>query len=344
MRMKRLIFFLVTLSLWCAANVALASFHTFRIDEIYSNADGTIQFVVLKESGGLNGEDLWAGQALTVTRAGRTRAYVFPHNLANTSTANRYVLVATQGYLDAANAGIAGFNAVFPDFVIPNQFIPTDGATINYAGVDELAYAPLPTDGTQALFTPLTSSGFIADNLARNFGGAAASVPALLVTAVEYYNPSLDHYFITNLQPDIDALDSGRIAGWFRTGASFFVDSASGPFLNPVCRFYIPPEHGNSHFFSASPAECAAISNRIGFDPNYSGYILETSAAFYIELPNTSTGACPGGTTPVYRLWNNRFDSNHRYTTSRAVKSDMLARGYIAEGYGPDAVAMCART
>ena len=267
---------------------------------------------------------------------------MFPYSLGSIATANRYVLVATQGYLDAANAGIAGFNSVFPDYVIPNQFLPTDGGAINFAGVDQVAYAWLPTDGSQALFTPLSSSQFIAANQARNFSGAVASVPALAVTAVEYYNPSLDHYFISNLQPDIDALDSARIAGWFRTGYSFYVYSTGGAFLNPVCRYLIPPQHGNSHFFSASPSECADVASRIGFDPNYSGYILETSAAFYVELPNIFTGACPSGTTPVYRLWNYRFDSNHRYTTSQTIKAQMLVRGYIAEGYGPDAVAMCA--
>ena len=54
------------------------------------------------------------------------------------------------------------------------------------------------------------------------------------------------------------------------------------------------------------------------------------------------TGACPAGTTPVYRVWNNRADSNHRYLTSRDLRDQMVYRGYIAEGYGPDAVIMCA--
>jgi hypothetical protein len=108
-----------------------------------------------------------------------------------------------------------------------------------------------------------------------------------------------------------------------------------------VCRYYIPPEHGNSHFFSASPAECNAIAARVGFDPNYSGYILETSAAFYIPLPDTRTGACPSGTVPVYRLWNGRADLDHRYTISATIKAAMIAQGYIAEGYGPNQVTMC---
>ena len=338
--MKRLAF-LCTLCLALFAAPALASFHTFVIDEIYSNADGTIQFIVMREASGMNGQDEWAGQSLKATQAGRTKTFVFPYDLPSTSTAGRYVLIATQGYVDVANAGVAGFSQAFPDYVIPNQFIPTDGGAINYASVDQVAFGSLPTDGTQALYTPVTSAQFVGANVAHNFSGNAAGVPALAVTAVEYYNQSLDHYFITNLQPDIDALDTGRFVGWARTGYSFYVDSTSGGFLNPVCRFYIPPQHGNSHFFSASPSECAVIASKIGVDPNYSGYMQETTAAFYIALPNTLTGACPQGTTPVYRLWNARADSNHRYTTSPAIKAQMLARGYIAEGYGPDAVAMC---
>jgi len=63
---------------------------------------------------------------------------------------------------------------------------------------------------------------------------------------------------------------------------------------------------------------------------------------FQINLPDTKTGACPSGTLPVYRLWNHRGDSNHRYTTSAAIKAQMLAAGYLAEGYGSDGVVMCA--
>ena len=45
---------------------------------------------------------------------------------------------------------------------------------------------------------------------------------------------------------------------------------------------------------------------------------------------------------PVYRVWNRRPDTNHRYTTDPAVRDAMVAAGGVAEGYGPDAVAMCA--
>ena len=43
-----------------------------------------------------------------------------------------------------------------------------------------------------------------------------------------------------------------------------------------------------------------------------------------------------------YRAFDNRADANHRYTTSRAIRDQMVAMGYIAEGYGDDAVIMCA--
>lgn len=338
--MKKLFIVLAGIAMLAIAGLARATYHTYEIVELYSNADGTVQFVLLHEYSGLNGQDLLAGHTLTVTHAGRTKVYTFPYNLPSTNTANRYVLVATQGYVDLETK-VSQFGQVPADYIIPNQFLPTDGGTIAYADVDQVTFGALPTDGSLALYTPFSGNNYTDTNAARNFSGAAATLPALAVTAVEYYNASLDHYFITNLQPDIDALDSGRIRGWTRTGQSFYTYATGGAGFNPVCRYYIPPQHGDSHFFSASPAECQAIYDRIAFDPNYSGYVLETSSAFYIALPSTS-GACPSNTIPVYRLWNQRADSNHRYTTDPNVKAQMIARGYVAEGYGPNAVAMCA--
>ena len=81
--------------------------------------------------------------------------------------------------------------------------------------------------------------------------------------AVEFYHAGLDHYFVSSLAPDIDSLDSGRAVGWARTGETYKVmpiASGTAPAVfGPVCRFLIPPQKGDSHFFSASADECATV-------------------------------------------------------------------------------------
>jgi hypothetical protein len=54
------------------------------------------------------------------------------------------------------------------------------------------------------------------------------------------------------------------------------------------------------------------------------------------------SGACPAGTTTIYRDFSNRTDANHRDMSDRAVRDAMVAKGWLAEGDGPDLVVMCA--
>jgi len=174
-------------------------------------------------------------------------------------------------------------------------------------------------------------------------GIGAILPPPPTVAVIEFYNASLDHYFISTNPQEISDLDNGVHPGWARTGLTFNAYNMATVGFGPVCRFYIPPQHGDSHFFSADAlVECANVLAKIQTDPNYNNYVYETASAFYVGLPDAATGICRTGTSPVYRLWNNRADSNHRYTTDPMVKAQMIARGYIAEGYGPDSVAMCA--
>jgi len=58
---------------------------------------------------------------------------------------------------------------------------------------------------------------------------------------------------------------------------------------------------------------------------------LETPNAFYVYPPD-ATGACAQGTVALYRFWDNRPDTNHRYTTDPAVRAQMVARGWFPEG------------
>jgi len=109
-----------------------------------------------------------------------------------------------------------------------------------------------------------------------------------------------------------------------------------------VCRFYGLPGAGlDSHFYSAAPSECDYVRLRF---PD--AWMEETSNAFGVYLPDVQTGQCPANSIPIYRSWNNRADSNHRFTTDPTVQQAMIARGYVAEGYGagPLVVAMCSPT
>ena len=63
------------------AGTALATYHLFAVEQIYSNADGSVQFIVLHETDGLNGENLLKGKTLKVTHAGVTKSFTFPNNL-----------------------------------------------------------------------------------------------------------------------------------------------------------------------------------------------------------------------------------------------------------------------
>ena len=164
---------------------------------------------------------------------------------------------------------------------------------------------------------------------------ALAPVAPNLVTVIEYYNAGLDHYFITWVPAEIMTLDAGTtIKGWQRTGASFNVYSGAQPGTSPVCRYYMPPQYGDSHFFGRGTTECQQTGIK---NP---GFVLESSDFMDVFLP--VNGACASGTIPVYRVFSNRPDANHRYMIDRGTRDAMVARGWLAEGDGPDLVVMCA--
>ncbi len=156
---------------------------------------------------------------------------------------------------------------------------------------------------------------------------------------VEFYNRELDHYFMSASPGEINDLDTGVHPGWIRTGYRFlaYTDPAlAPPGATPVCRFYLRPEVGDSHFYSGDLAECAATAARFG-----ASWIEESTAVFWILLPDRTTGTCPAGTRPVYRFFNT-MRTNHRYTAEVEERELLrVAPGWIPEGYGPDAVIMC---
>ena len=108
-----------------------------------------------------------------------------------------------------------------------------------------------------------------------------------------------------------------------------------------VRRYYGLPSAGlDSHFFTQVEYERLALESPS--NPLSAAWLLETEQAFQLYQPLSEKGFCPTTTVSVYRLWNGRIDSNHRYTTDLAVRQDMIANGWIPVGYGALGVVMCA--
>jgi len=140
---------------------------TFSIDQVYSNADGNVQFVVVVDSGRNDcdaGENLWAGLTLASTGPGPQRTFVFPANLPTCKTSGRHILIATEGF--------AALGLVAPDYVISNRFLQMPSGTLAFANVSGLTYTALPNDGV----TAIDGAGKPIPNVATNLAGASASV------------------------------------------------------------------------------------------------------------------------------------------------------------------------
>ncbi len=163
-----------------------------------------------------------------------------------------------------------------------------------------------------------------------HFGGGTlhrlVADPAVPV-AVEYYNASLGHYFITAFGEEAAFLDGGAFGGaWTRTGYGFAV-AAGDPAAVDVCRFFGP----NTHFFTGNAQECAGLRANPLWTYEGIGFRARLAAG----------DACPSPLRPVYRLYNDPAtvaSVNHRYTADGATYRAMIAAGWIGEG-----VAFCAQ-
>lgn len=173
--------------------------------------------------------------------------------------------------------------------------------------------------------------------LTRQYLTPDSANPSGQAVAVEFYNSALDHFFITTDPNEINLLDTGVLRGWVRTGIRFLAYNVPTPGTNPVCRFYLKPAVGDSHFYSADPNECAQTLARFG-----ASWIYESPSVFYIALPDPVTGACAAGTVPIWRFFNTAV-TNHRYTPEVTIRDELRNDPrWLPEGYGPDSVIMCA--
>ena len=101
----------------------------------------------------------------------------------------------------------------------------------------------------------------------------------------------------------------------------------------PVCRFFstsFGPK--SSHFYTPFATECTSVTSNANWQ-------LEGSV-FNMILAD-AMGACPAGSQPLYRLYNNGSGGapNHRYTIDLDVFSTMTSLGWVPEGSGIGVIA-----
>ena len=178
---------------------ANATFHLWYINELYSNADGSVQFIELKAAS--SGQQFVRGHTIRSTSGSQTHTYTLPNDLPGDSaegqgdpggggysyggyggeTVYKSFLVATQGF--------AALNIVAPDFIVPNGFLFPAGGTIVWGeGSDTVSHGALPSDNrsmmrdrTLTTPSPMNFAGVVgaisADTSAPSYQGLWLKTP-----------------------------------------------------------------------------------------------------------------------------------------------------------------------
>jgi hypothetical protein len=210
--------------------------------------------------------------------------------------------------------------------------LPAGNYTIELRLSADPAY-PFTPALVQTANGPVQGSVFVTEHLTIVPGTANEAADV-----IEFYNTSLNHYFVTSLANEIAILDLHQppFQDWIRTGFSFkaYVAGTAPSTTAHICRFY--NSSYNSHFYAAQGLGCAETQAL------FPDWHLESPELFNETIPTTA-GNCAQHSTPVYRLYNNGMGGapNHRYLTDLNERQRMIMLGWIPEGYGAG-VAMCA--
>ena len=173
--MRTVISLTVGLVLIAAAPVQ-AAFHLWDFSEVYSNADGSVQFIELFTA--FDGEQFTAGQTIKST-SGST--FLFPGNTP-APTGDHHLLLATPGFADL-DGGVA------PDFEISVNFFDPSGDTLTFAFLIDpsVTLSNMPIDGVNSLHYPdpfdFLNDGVSGVNSPTNYLGISGSIiptPVLL--------------------------------------------------------------------------------------------------------------------------------------------------------------------
>jgi hypothetical protein len=144
---------------------ASAKSHLWKFTEVFSNADGSVQFIEMFVFDP-------AGTAETQLKnfplSSNANVYVFPNNLPNQNTFERWILIATPAF-----AALPG--APVPDYIIPANFFDPAGDELRYRTMLDILPLPpgaLPVDGLHSRMRDGTTEL----NSPTNFAGVEGSI------------------------------------------------------------------------------------------------------------------------------------------------------------------------
>jgi hypothetical protein len=291
----------VALGLFSAA--ADAAFHLWRMTEIYSNADGTVQFLELASPS--DGEGLVFGHTLAVIVGNTTRTFTFPDNVPG-NTRNKSMLIATEGF--------AALGVVTPDFVVPDGFFSAAGGIVSFAGVDIWSHPALPTTG----FASLQRAGNVALGTPTNFAGRTGNLasPSLNFQGLWYKAPAEsesgwgvnishqgDTFFVTWFTYDLDGSQMWLVGPAVRrtTGNTYAGDifRTTGPAFDAVPFGAVGASAAGTVTFSFADANNGTFGYTVG---NVTQSKAITRQVF--DTPPTCTAGGQAGAAPNFSdLW-----------------------------------------
>jgi hypothetical protein len=147
-----------------------ANYHLWVINEVFSCANGSIQFIELFSS--VDGQEVLANHQLRARNTGltQTKIFTFPTN-SGAPTAGKYLLLATANF-GALPGGIT------PDYVIPSTFVFTNGGDLAIlpappGPIFTYTVGALPLDGVHSLSA---NGKTVIANSPRNFAGQQGSI------------------------------------------------------------------------------------------------------------------------------------------------------------------------
>ena len=144
-----------------AANAS--AFALWFITEIYSNEDGSVQYVELFTEA--NGQENLTGQNLmALDEQGEVfNTYTFSEDSPSPTTA-RSLLIGTESLIAAGG--------VTPDFILPENFMSLNGGSVDFAGFNTFDYDDFPSDPGDSL-----QRGGVFRASPRNFAGVFGFLP-----------------------------------------------------------------------------------------------------------------------------------------------------------------------